>query len=116
MPAVKIEVPEKIQRIMEIMEGKGYEVCAVGGCVRDSLLGRPIHDWDLCTSAQPDETEGVFAQAGLSTIPTGKKHGTITVLWNKEPIEITTYRIDGTYTDSRRPDSVTFTRTLAEDL
>ncbi len=111
-----IEVPEKIQRMMEIMEASGHEVCAVGGCVRDSLLGRPIHDWDLCTSAQPGETEETFAQAGLETIPTGKKHGTITVLWNKEPVEITTYRIDGAYTDSRRPDSVTFTRRLEEDL
>jgi tRNA nucleotidyltransferase (CCA-adding enzyme) len=111
-----IEVPEKIQCIMEIMEKSGYEICAVGGCVRDSLLGRTIHDWDLCTSAEPDETESVFSKAGFSTIPTGKKHGTITVLWNREPIEITTYRIDGTYTDSRRPDNVTFTRTLEEDL
>ncbi len=111
-----IEVPEKIQRIMEIMEKSGYEICAVGGCVRDSLLSKTIHDWDLCTSAEPDETESVFSKAGFSTIPTGKKHGTITVLWNREPIEITTYRIDGTYTDSRRPDNVTFTRTLEEDL
>ena len=111
-----IDVPEKIQKVMEIMEKSGYETCAVGGCVRDSLLGKPIHDWDLCTSAEPDETEMVFAQAGVHTIPTGKKHGTITVLWNREPIEITTYRIDGKYTDSRRPDSVTFTRTLKEDL
>lgn len=111
-----VTVPRKIQEIMEVMEVNGHEICAVGGCVRDFLLGRPIHDWDLCTSACPDETQKVFEEAGCQTILTGKKHGTITVLWQGEAVEITTYRIDGEYTDGRRPDHVTFTGRLEDDL
>lgn len=108
----QIPVPETIRRLMAVLEARGFEVCAVGGCVRDSLLGRTPSDWDLCTSALPEETMAAFAR----TIPTGILHGTVTVIWEGEPVELTTYRVDGTYSDSRRPDSVAFTRTLEEDL
>lgn len=107
-----IAVPESIRRLMAVMEAAGFEACAVGGCVRDSLLGNMPNDWDMCTSAFPEETMELFER----TIPTGVKHGTVTVIWEGEPIELTTYRVDGSYTDFRRPDAVTFTRTLEEDL
>jgi len=109
---MKIAVPESIRQLMAVMEAAGFEACAVGGCVRDSLLGNPPNDWDMCTSAFPEETMSLFER----TIPTGVKHGTITVIWDGAPIELTTYRVDGSYTDFRRPDEVTFTRTLEEDL
>lgn len=109
---MRIAVPESIRRLMAVMEAAGFEACAVGGCVRDSLLGNMPNDWDMCTSAFPEETMGLFER----TIPTGVKHGTVTVIWEGEPIELTTYRVDGSYTDFRRPDAVTFTRTLEEDL
>ena len=109
---MRIAVPESIRRLMAVMEAAGFEACAVGGCVRDSLLGNMPNDWDMCTSAFPEETMELFER----TIPTGVKHGTVTVIWEGEPIELTTYRVDGSYTDFRRPDEVTFTRTLEEDL
>ena len=86
----------------------------VGGCVRDSVLGRKPHDYDICTSATPDEILKVFPNEEI--IPTGLQHGTVTILINKEPFEVTTYRIDGDYSDNRRPDNVTFTKNLVEDL
>ena len=86
----------------------------VGGCVRDSVLGRKPHDYDICTSATPDEILQVFPYEEI--IPTGLQHGTVTILINKEPFEVTTYRIDGDYSDNRRPDNVTFTKNLVEDL
>ena len=109
---MRIAVPESIRRLMAVMETAGFEACAVGGCVRDSLLGNMPNDWDMCTSAFPEATMSLFER----TIPTGVKHGTVTVIWEGEPIELTTYRVDGSYTDFRRPDEVTFTRTLEEDL
>ena len=112
----KIAVPLHIRQLMALMEQAGYECCAVGGCVRDSLLGVTPQDWDLCTSARPEQTIACFAAAGCRTIPTGIRHGTVTVLWDGEPVEVTTYRIDGSYSDSRHPDAVTFTTALEVDL
>ena len=86
----------------------------VGGCVRDSVLGRKPHDYDICTSATPDEILKAFPDEEI--ISTGLQHGTVTILINKEPFEVTTYRIDGDYSDNRRPDNVTFTKNLVEDL
>lgn len=109
-----MEIPSNITRILDMLENSGYEAYIVGGCVRDSLMGMTPHDYDVTTSALPEETERVFS--GMKLIETGLKHGTVTVLSDGEPVEITTYRVDGEYHDSRRPDSVTFTRSLREDI
>ncbi len=109
-----MEIPSNITRILDMLENAGYEAYIVGGCVRDSLMGIPPHDYDITTCALPQETERVFA--GMKLIETGLKHGTVTVLSDGEPVEITTYRVDGEYLDSRRPDAVTFTRSLGEDI
>lgn len=109
-----IEVPDPVQFIIQELEKCGYEAYMVGGCVRDSVLGRIPHDYDICTSATPDEIIEVFPHEQI--IPTGLQHGTVTILINDEPYEITTYRIDGEYTDNRRPDSVEFTDSLIDDL
>ena len=100
-------------RAIERLRAAGHEAWIVGGCVRDVLLGRTPTDYDLTTSALPEETEAVFA--GERLIETGLQHGTVTVLLEGVPLEITTYRVDGGYTDARHPDGVTFTRSLRED-
>ena len=109
---MKIELPEKVHRIITTLQSHGYEAYAVGGCVRDSILGRTPGDWDITTSATPLETKALFSR----TFDTGIEHGTITVLLDKEGFEVTTYRIDGEYEDSRHPKDVKFTRSLEEDL
>lgn len=109
-----IQLPDAVVHAIAKLNAAGYEAYAVGGCVRDSLLGKAPTDWDITTSATPDEMQVVFAN--YLTIATGLKHGTLTVLVDETPLEITTYRIDGDYTDGRRPDSVQFTRSLGEDL
>lgn len=109
-----IEVPAPVQFILKELENCGHEAYIVGGCVRDSILGRTPHDYDICTSAKPDEIIEAFPYEHI--IPTGLQHGTVTILINDEPYEITTYRIDGEYTDNRRPDSIKFTDSLVEDL
>ena len=96
------------------LENLGFECYAVGGCVRDSLLGQSPNDWDLTTSATPPEMIAAFADCRV--IETGAKHGTITVLYKKEPLEITTFRQDGDYADNRHPTSVTFSKTVNDDL
>ena len=106
-------IPEYVQKVLVALERAGYEAWCVGGCVRDSLLGRHPDDWDVTTSALPEETMAVFAG---HAIPTGVQHGTVTVRSDHKSVEVTTYRVDGTYLDHRRPDSVTFTRSLEEDL
>lgn len=105
-------LPQAAQAI-ERLRAAGHEAWIVGGCVRDVLLGRTPTDYDLTTSALPEETEAVFA--GERLIETGLQHGTVTVLLEDVPLEITTYRVDGGYTDARHPDGVTFTRSLRED-
>lgn len=114
MERFNIEVPAPVNYIIQELEKCGYEAYMVGGCVRDSVLGRKPHDYDICTSATPDEILQAFPYEEI--IPTGLQHGTVTILINKEPFEVTTYRIDGDYSDNRRPDNVTFTKNLVEDL
>lgn len=109
-----MDVPSGPIYLIDALEAAGFEAWAVGGCVRDSLLGLVPHDWDICTSARPQQTLQVFR--GQRVIETGLKHGTVTVMWENAPYEVTTYRTDGLYTDSRRPDSVTFVSNLKEDL
>ncbi len=100
--------------LLEKLESAGFEAYIVGGCVRDRLLGRTINDYDITTNALPEEIMSVFAE--LKVAPTGLKHGTVTVIYNDMPFEVTTFRVDGSYSDSRRPDSVRFTSSLEEDL
>jgi len=109
-----IEVPAPVYFIIQKLEKCGHEAYMVGGCVRDSVLGRKPHDYDICTSATPDEILKAFPYEEI--IPTGLKHGTVTILINDEPYEVSTFRIDGNYSDNRRPDSVEFTDNLIEDL
>lgn len=109
-----IEVPAPVQFIIQELEKCGHEAYMVGGCVRDSILGRSPHDYDICTSATPDEIMKSFPYEHI--IPTGLQHGTVTILINNEPYEVTTYRIDGEYTDCRRPNRVEFTKNLIKDL
>ena len=107
-----IKLPDDVQFIIHTLQLHGFEAYAVGGCVRDSILGREPGDWDITTSAMPEETKALFDK----TFDTGIEHGTITVLLNHEGYEVTTYRIDGKYEDSRHPKEVTFTPNLEEDL
>lgn len=109
---MKIQLPPKVNQIMQTLQANGFEAYAVGGCVRDSILGRKPDDWDITTSATPQETKQLFQK----TFDTGIEHGTITVLLGKDAYEVTTYRVDGKYEDSRHPSEVTFTRSLKEDL
>lgn len=108
----RIVLPEKVNKIITILQEYGYETYAVGGCVRDSILDRTPEDWDITTSAMPAEIKAIFAR----TFDTGIEHGTVSVLFEGECFEVTTYRIDGKYEDSRHPKEVTFTRNLKEDL
>ncbi|MBQ8559523.1 MAG: CCA tRNA nucleotidyltransferase [Tyzzerella sp.] len=109
---MKINLPQKVSQIIHTLQKNGYEAYAVGGCVRDSILDRTPDDWDITTSATPLETKALFPR----TFDTGIEHGTITVLIDKDAFEVTTYRVDGKYEDSRHPSEVTFTRCLQEDL
>ncbi len=109
---MRIEMPDNANRIITTLEAAGYEAYIVGGCVRDAVLGRIPGDWDITTSARPEQVKELFKR----TIDTGIKHGTVTVMFDKEGYEVTTYRIDGEYTDHRRPDEVQFTSSLDEDL
>lgn len=109
---MQIQLPDKVHKIIDTLEAAGYEAYAVGGCVRDSVLGRKPDDWDITTSAKPEETKQLFPR----TIDTGIRHGTVTVMLDKEGFEVTTYRIDGDYEDGRHPKEVTFTASLEEDL
>lgn len=110
----QISLPSAVQKILSRLEENGYEAFAVGGCVRDALCGKVPHDWDLCTNALPTQIQACFPDC--TTLTVGEKHGTITILWEHEPYEVTTYRTEGTYTDHRRPDEVQFVRNLKEDL
>ena len=105
-------LPENVHFIIDVLRSAGNDAYAVGGCVRDSLLGRTPEDWDITTSASPDEVKVLFKR----TVDTGIEHGTVTVMIDKTGYEVTTYRVDGKYKDGRHPESVTFTRSLEEDL
>ncbi|MCI8580507.1 MAG: CCA tRNA nucleotidyltransferase [Dorea sp.] len=112
MKIFDIRLPEKVNTIIITLQNAGFEAYVVGGCVRDSILGRQPEDWDITTSATPGETKALFEK----TFDTGIKHGTVTILLDREGFEVTTYRIDGKYEDNRHPKEVTFTRSLKEDL
>lgn len=107
-----INIPQKAEQILRTLNEAGYEAYVVGGCVRDSILDRVPGDWDITTSALPEQVKELFHR----TVDTGIQHGTVTVMMGKEGFEVTTYRVDGEYHDGRHPDAVTFTRSLEEDL
>lgn len=109
---MEFHIPEKVQYIIDTLSVHGYEAYAVGGCVRDMILGKDPEDWDITTSAKPYEIKKVFKR----TVDTGIEHGTVTVLMDKDHYEVTTYRLDGIYEDYRHPKEVSFTSSLAEDL
>nr|WP_295278094.1 CCA tRNA nucleotidyltransferase [uncultured Blautia sp.] len=106
------EIPQKVEIIINTLEDAGFEAYAVGGCVRDALLGRKPNDWDITTSAKPEQVKALFRR----TVDTGIAHGTVTVLLDKDGFEVTTYRVDGEYEDGRHPKEVSFTASLEEDL
>ena len=106
---MQIKLPEKVKQIINELEAAGYEAYAVGGCIRDSVLGKEPDDWDITTSASPVQIKSLFKR----TIDTGIQHGTVTVMLDHESFEVTTYRIDGEYEDSRHPKNVVFTASSA---
>lgn len=109
---IKIAVPGKARHILRTLQAAGFEAYVVGGCVRDSLMGREPEDWDVTTSARPEQVKALFPY----TVDTGIKHGTVTVMLGKDGFEVTTYRIDGKYEDNRHPKEVIYTPSLREDL
>jgi len=109
-----MDMPKNVDTAINLLQSAGFEAYAVGGCVRDSLLGKTPNDWDITTSAKPEDMKSVFAE--FHCIDTGIKHGTVTVVIDGEPLEITTFRLDGEYEDNRHPKSVTFTSDLGADL
>ncbi len=109
---IRIEIPDKAKNIIQTIMDAGFEAYVVGGCVRDCILGRKPEDWDITTSAKPEQVKALFPH----TVDTGLQHGTVTVMMGREGFEVTTYRIDGKYEDSRHPKNVTFTPSLREDL
>ncbi len=109
---MKIDMPKNVKLIIKILQNNGYEAYVVGGCVRDAILGKEPNDWDITTSAMPEDVKRIFHR----TIDTGIQHGTVTVLMEQTGYEVTTYRIDGEYEDGRHPKDVVFTRNLIEDL
>ena len=113
---IRIDIPSEVKEILWLLRAAGHEAYIVGGCVRDSLMGTEPGDWDFCTDALPDDMIGIFGSSGLCTLDYGAKHGTVAAVLHGKAYEVTTYRIDGGYSDSRHPDAVTFTRSLEEDL
>ena len=109
-----ISMPKGAVFLLDTLTKAGYSAYIVGGCVRDSLLGILPKDWDICTSAKPQEVKACLADEKI--IETGLKHGTVTVLLSDGPYEVTTFRIDGSYSDNRRPDSVEFVTDVKADL
>ena len=114
--SMQIPCPDYVYAVLNALHAAGHEAYIVGGCVRDCMLGNTPKDWDVTTSALPEQTEAAALAAGLKTFRTGIKHGTISVLTDGVTVECTTYRVDGDYKDSRHPESVTFTPNLTEDL
>ena len=109
---MNINLPEAVENIIETLDKAGFEGFIVGGCVRDACLGVEPKDWDITTSAKPEEVKALFKR----TIDTGIEHGTVTVMMERQGYEVTTYRIDGKYKDGRHPEEVVFTPSLEEDL
>lgn len=113
---LNISIPAPVREIFDVFSSAGAVAYAVGGAVRDSLLGREVHDWDVASPLRPEVTAELFASRGFKVIPTGIRHGTVTVLSHGMPVEVTAFRIDGSYSDSRHPDRVEFTDRVEEDL
>ncbi|MBQ2897309.1 MAG: polynucleotide adenylyltransferase [Clostridia bacterium] len=111
---MKIDIPKHILCALDMLKANGHESYIVGGCVRDSLINKVPSDWDICTCALPEETASVFKN--FKTILTGIKHGTVCVIIDAFPVEITTFRTDGKYIDNRHPETITFSSSLSEDL
>lgn len=111
--SIVIELPNSVRRTIESLENAGFEAYVVGGCVRDSIMGKVPNDWDVTTNAEPNQ---VKTCTGQRTIDTGIKHGTVSIIYRDMHVEVTSYRVDGTYSDNRRPDSIAFTSDLREDL
>lgn len=111
---MNIVLPKNVKIIIDNLKKNNFEAFIVGGCVRDSIIGLTPHDWDICTNAKPEEIKECFES--FNTFDSGIKHGTISIVLDGEVFEVTTYRIDGTYSDNRRPDSVTFTSDITKDL
>lgn len=109
---MRLQIPPKVTRIIDTLQSHGYEAFAVGGCIRDTILARRPDDWDITTSARPQEVKGLFER----TVDTGLQHGTVTVLLAGETFEVTTYRVDGEYEDHRHPTQVEYASLLSEDL
>lgn len=107
-------IPESVKKTLETLENNGFEAYLVGGCVRDIIMNRAVHDYDITTNALPGEIIAAFPDNGKVT--DGIRHGTVGIIWGKAVNEITTYRVDGTYSDARHPDGVFFTKSLKEDL
>lgn len=113
---IDIKLPEAVLEIFSVIKEYGTEAYIVGGCVRDSIMGRNPHDWDICTPVLAPELQVLFEEKGYKVVPTGLQHGTVTVVIDGEGYEITQFRRDGNYTDGRHPDNVEFTSDLSEDL
>lgn len=111
---IKIKIPYEVGLILNTLTDQGFEAYTVGGCIRDSLLGKTPQDWDICTSALPQQVIQVFKD--YPVLETGLKHGTVTVLIGKRAVEVTTFRVEGEYSDNRRPDKVYFVKSLKQDL
>ena len=109
---IVLQLPIEVKNIISKLEQNGHEAYAVGGCVRDCILGKTPKDWDITTSAKPEEIKSLFKK----TVDTGIQHGTVTIIENHTGYEVTTYRLDGKYSDGRHPESVEFTPDLKEDL
>lgn len=109
---MQLAVPDSVREVCRVLAQAGHQAVTVGGAVRDALLGRPVNDWDVATSARPEQVLKLFKK----TIPTGLQHGTVTVIVQREHVEVTTFRGEGAYSDARRPDTVTFGVPLVEDL
>ena len=107
-----MKIPSYVLKIAQVLHKKGFEAWIVGGSIRDILIGKPAYDHDIATNATPDQVMSIFRR----TVPTGVKHGTVTVLSGSESVEITTFRSDGIYSDARHPDGVTYAKTIGEDL
>ena len=114
MSGLKITLPAPCAFVLSRLHENGFEAYAVGGCVRDSLLHKTPHDWDITTAANPEKIIELFSD--IPVLETGLKHGTVTLLIDHEPYEVTTFRVDGNYTDGRHPDSVAFTTDIRDDL
>lgn len=114
MQNLRIQIPDGANAVIDKLYENGHSAFVVGGCVRDFILEKEPHDWDICTDALPEQVIQIFGEKNV--ILTGIKHGTVTVLIGNDNYEVTTYRIDGMYSDGRRPDNVEFTQNLIEDL